>query len=234
MYKLRMARGATMTLLAALMLGGCMQATLAPTPEASWKTRDRELMSNLPYKQAAIPEEFRRHIVDYSRKEAPGTIVVDTDNKFLYYVLPKGQAIRYGVTVGEEGQAWGGIATVGRMEEWPPCETDRWRTGAAWSLARLRDRRTAKSDGFARALSIPRWQGYAVPYPWYQPARIHRPSQIIGLHPLDQRGCDRPLQSRQGRHNCCRPRANKPLLVIRSPWGRWPQRLNGSQPSRIR
>ena len=62
----------------------------------------------------------RRRIVDYSRKEAPGTIVVDTDNKFLYYVLPKGQAIRYGVTVGEEGQAWGGIATVGRMEEWPP------------------------------------------------------------------------------------------------------------------
>jgi lipoprotein-anchoring transpeptidase ErfK/SrfK len=77
-------------------------------------------MSNLPYKQAAISEEFRRHIVDYSRKEAPGTIVVDTDNKFLYYVLPKGQAIRYGVTVGEQGQAWGGIATVGRMEEWPP------------------------------------------------------------------------------------------------------------------
>jgi lipoprotein-anchoring transpeptidase ErfK/SrfK len=120
MYKLRIARGAAMTLLAALMLGGCMQATLAPTPEAGWKTRDRELMSNLPYKQAAISEEFRRHIVDYSRKEAPGTIVVDTDNKFLYYVLPKGQAIRYGVTVGEQGQAWGGIATVGRMEEWPP------------------------------------------------------------------------------------------------------------------
>ena len=37
-----------------------------------------------------------------------------------WFILPKGQAIRYGVTVGEEGQAWGGIATVGRMEEWPP------------------------------------------------------------------------------------------------------------------
>ena len=108
-----------MTLLAALMLGGCMQATLAPTPEAGWKTRDRELMSNLPYKQAAISEEFRRHIVDYSRKEAPGTIVVDTDNKFLYYVLPKGQAIRYGVTVGEEALAWSGVAKIGRMTEWP-------------------------------------------------------------------------------------------------------------------
>jgi len=102
-----------------LMLGGCMQATLAPTTEASWNTRDKELMSNLPYAQVTIPEEFRRHIVDYTRKEAPGTIVVDTDNKFLYYVLPKGQAIRYGVTVGEEGQTWSGIATVGRMEEWP-------------------------------------------------------------------------------------------------------------------
>jgi lipoprotein-anchoring transpeptidase ErfK/SrfK len=56
------------------------------------------LTSNLPYKQATIPEEFRRHIVDYSHKETSGTIVVDSDNKFLYYVLPKGQAIRYGVT----------------------------------------------------------------------------------------------------------------------------------------
>jgi len=102
-----------------LMLGGCMQATLAPTTEAGWNTRDKELMSNLPYKQAAIPEEYRRHLVDYTGKEAPGTIVVDSDNKFLYYVLPKGQAIRYGVTVGEESQAWSGVATVGRMEEWP-------------------------------------------------------------------------------------------------------------------
>ena len=102
-----------------LMLGGCMQATLAPTSDAGWNTRDKALMSNLPYKQAAIPEEYRRHLVDYTGKETPGTIVVDSGNKFLYYVLPKGQAIRYGVTVGEESQAWSGVATVGRMEEWP-------------------------------------------------------------------------------------------------------------------
>ena len=102
-----------------LMLGGCMQATLAPTTDAGWNTRDKALMSNLPYRQAAIPEEYRRHLVDYSGKETPGTIVVDSDNKFLYYVLPKAQAIRYGVTVGEESQAWSGVAMVGRMEEWP-------------------------------------------------------------------------------------------------------------------
>jgi lipoprotein-anchoring transpeptidase ErfK/SrfK len=119
MYTSLKATGAAVTLLTALMLGGCMQATLAPIPEAGWNTRDRQLMSNLPYKQVAISEEFRRHTVNYNRKETPGTIVVDSDNKFLYYVLPKGQAIRYGVTAGEEGQAWSGSATVGRMEEWP-------------------------------------------------------------------------------------------------------------------
>jgi lipoprotein-anchoring transpeptidase ErfK/SrfK len=102
-----------------LMLGGCMQEALAPTSEAGWTARDKSLMSNLPYAQATIPEEYRRHIVSYTRKEAAGTIVVDTGNKFLYYVLPKGQAIRYGITVGEQGQAWSGIASVGRMEVWP-------------------------------------------------------------------------------------------------------------------
>src|SRR6516165_11618396 len=103
----------------ALMLGGCMQETLAPTTQAGWSPRDRQLMSNLPYTQATIPEEYRRHIVSYTRKEVPGTIVVDTGSRFLYYVLPKGQAIRYGITVGEDAQAWSGIATVGRKEEWP-------------------------------------------------------------------------------------------------------------------
>jgi len=102
-----------------LMLGGCMQETLEPATQASWKPRDKELMSNLPYAQATIPEPYRRHIVDFDRKEAPGSIVIDTDNKFLYYVLPNSKAIRYGIAVGEDAQVWSGIAKVGRMEEWP-------------------------------------------------------------------------------------------------------------------
>ncbi|MGC1779919.1 MAG: L,D-transpeptidase [Xanthobacteraceae bacterium] len=105
--------------LVALMLGGCMQETLEPSSDAGWNARDKLLMSNLPYSQADIPEPYRRHIVDYTRKEAPGTVVVDSDNKFLYYVLPGGKAIRYGVAVGEEAQAWNGIAKIGRMAEWP-------------------------------------------------------------------------------------------------------------------
>jgi lipoprotein-anchoring transpeptidase ErfK/SrfK len=100
-------------------LGGCMQETIEPSSQAGWNSRDKQLMSNLPYAQAAIPDQFKRHIVDYDRKEAPGTVVVDSDNKYLYYVLPKGQAIRYGIAVGEEAQVWSGIAKIGRMAEWP-------------------------------------------------------------------------------------------------------------------
>jgi lipoprotein-anchoring transpeptidase ErfK/SrfK len=105
--------------LVGLMLGGCMQETIEPASETSWTSRDKSLMSNLPYEQAAIPEAYKRHIVDYTRKEAPGTVVVDSDNKFLYYVLPNDQAIRYGIAVGEEAQAWSGVAKIGRMTEWP-------------------------------------------------------------------------------------------------------------------
>jgi lipoprotein-anchoring transpeptidase ErfK/SrfK len=102
-----------------LMLGGCMQSTIEPASEASWKPRDRQLLANAPYAQAAIPEAYQRHIVEYHRKEAPGTIVIDTDARYLYYVLANGQAIRYGVTVGDEALAWSGVAKVGRMTEWP-------------------------------------------------------------------------------------------------------------------
>jgi lipoprotein-anchoring transpeptidase ErfK/SrfK len=96
-----------------------MQATLSPSSDAALTVRDRHLLAHAPYAQAVIPESYRRHLVEYSRKERPGTILVDTDNRYLYYVLPAGKAIRYGVAVGEEAMAWSGVATVGRMSEWP-------------------------------------------------------------------------------------------------------------------
>ena len=101
------------------LLSGCMQATLAPSSDVSMTSRDRQLLAHPPYAQAAIPEQYQRHIVDFQRRERPGTILVDTDSRYLYYVLPQGKAIRYGVTVGEEAMAWSGVATVGRMTEWP-------------------------------------------------------------------------------------------------------------------
>jgi lipoprotein-anchoring transpeptidase ErfK/SrfK len=102
-----------------LLLGGCMQTTLEPAPTASLKPRDKELLARAPYAQATIPEPFQRHIVEYHRKEAPGTIVIDPDNRYLYLVQQERKAIRYGVTVGEEAQGWSGVAKIGNMTEWP-------------------------------------------------------------------------------------------------------------------
>jgi len=111
---------ATMLWLAGvLLLGGCMQATLAPTSDANMTPRDRQLLAHPPYAQATIPDQFLRHVVEYQRRERPGTILVDTDARYLYFILPGGKALRYGIAVGEEAMAWSGVATVGRMAEWP-------------------------------------------------------------------------------------------------------------------
>jgi lipoprotein-anchoring transpeptidase ErfK/SrfK len=113
-------RGVVAVLLGAgLMLGGCMEATLQPASDANLTPRDKKLLAAAPYAKAAIPEPYRRHIVDYHRKEEPGTILIDSDARYLYYVLPDHKAIRYGVTVGEEAMAWSGVARVGAKTEWP-------------------------------------------------------------------------------------------------------------------
>jgi lipoprotein-anchoring transpeptidase ErfK/SrfK len=102
-----------------LMLSGCMQSTIEPASDANLTPRDRKLLANPPYAKATIAEPYLRHIVDFHRKEGPGTIVVDPDARYLYYVLENGKAIRYGVTVGEEALVFSGVAKVGRREEWP-------------------------------------------------------------------------------------------------------------------
>ena len=67
----------------------------------------------------AIPERLRRAVVAFDSREAPGTIVIDTPNTTLYYVLGQGRAIRYGVGVGREGFTWSGVQTISRKAEWP-------------------------------------------------------------------------------------------------------------------
>ena len=94
-------------ILIGLALGGCMQATLEPASEANLNARDKKLLANPPYAQATIPQPYRRHIVDYHRSEAPGSIVIDSDARYLYFVLDNKKAIRYGVTVGEEALVHG-------------------------------------------------------------------------------------------------------------------------------
>jgi lipoprotein-anchoring transpeptidase ErfK/SrfK len=66
-----------------------------------------------------LDRRLRRQRVAYTGSEAPGTIVVNTYERFLYAVEENGSATRYGISVGEEGLTMKGRATIGRKEEWP-------------------------------------------------------------------------------------------------------------------
>lgn len=66
-----------------------------------------------------IDPEFLRQVVAYDGPEAPGTVVVDPSERFLYHVGENGQAVRYGVGVGREGFGWQGNATIRRKAVWP-------------------------------------------------------------------------------------------------------------------
>jgi lipoprotein-anchoring transpeptidase ErfK/SrfK len=66
--------------------------------------------------QAVAPP---REIVQYNGPYSPGTILISTSERRLYYVLPDHTAIRYGVGVGRPGFEWGGVKTISRKREWP-------------------------------------------------------------------------------------------------------------------
>jgi lipoprotein-anchoring transpeptidase ErfK/SrfK len=106
-------------ILASVLLGGCMRASTSPPNDPNFTALDRRLLANAPYRPVSIPPAYQRTLVEFSRQEMPGSIVVDTDARYLYYVLPDKKAIRYGVAVGEEALSWYGVAKIGRKAEWP-------------------------------------------------------------------------------------------------------------------
>lgn len=115
MFRIR----AAVFVLIVLLAGGCAQTTHEYPKLAKIEGNDKKLLDKAPYAKATIPEHYRPHIVKYHRKETPGSVVIDSDARFLYFVLPEGKAIRYGVAVGEEALAFSGVAQVGRKAEWP-------------------------------------------------------------------------------------------------------------------
>jgi lipoprotein-anchoring transpeptidase ErfK/SrfK len=90
-------------------------ATYTPRP-AAYAPVETEQAAPPP---VAAPSRFKRQVVSYPTHEAPGTIVVDTPNTYLYLVLGNGQAMRYGIGVGRDGFTWAGTKTVERKSEWP-------------------------------------------------------------------------------------------------------------------
>ena len=68
---------------------------------------------------ANVDPQYLRQMVDYSTTEPPGTVIVDTTNRFLYLVQEDDKALRYGVGVGKEGLEFKGEATIALKREWP-------------------------------------------------------------------------------------------------------------------
>ena len=87
-----------------------------PAVRAVPRYESTALSKESPYE---IPSHLRRQVVSYSGRESPGTIVIDTPNTYLYYVLGNGRAIRYGIGVGREGFTWSGVQSIARKAEWP-------------------------------------------------------------------------------------------------------------------
>ncbi len=110
----------------AVSMAGCTYRT---TPDPELSARDAEYMKLIP--TAEEDRIFARYLIDDPTGEAPGTIVVDTMERFLYLVLPGKKAMRYGVAVGDEAFGWTGTATIARKAEWPdwnppPDMKQRW------------------------------------------------------------------------------------------------------------
>jgi len=80
---------------------------------------DEAMTAPAPADDNVVPERLRRAVVAFNTTEAPGTVIIDTGNTALYYVLGQGHAIRYGVGVGREGFTWSGVQTISRKAEWP-------------------------------------------------------------------------------------------------------------------
>jgi lipoprotein-anchoring transpeptidase ErfK/SrfK len=108
-------------LCAALCVGTAVAAPLAPSLTES-STFAALALGNSPAQlqpDNAAKARLRRQVVSYQTQAGAGTIVIDTAQTFLYYVLGDGTAIRYGIGVGRDGFAWAGTEVVTRKAEWP-------------------------------------------------------------------------------------------------------------------
>ena len=129
-----------------------------------------------------LPPQFRRTLVDYYTKEPAGTIIVDTQNTYLYLVLGQGKAMRYGIGVGREGFTWSGTERVTKIAEWPdwnPPEEMIVRPTLSAALHGWRRDQPAR-----RARTLSRQDGLS--HPRHQPALDDRDLRFLGLHPAHQ------------------------------------------------
>jgi lipoprotein-anchoring transpeptidase ErfK/SrfK len=110
---------ASAVMLASAVFPGPASAQLLGRTLVGYASPDEAMTAPAPADEGVVPERLRRTIIAFHTTEAPGTVIIDTGNTALYYVLGQGRAIRYGVGVGREGFTWSGVQTISRKAEWP-------------------------------------------------------------------------------------------------------------------
>jgi lipoprotein-anchoring transpeptidase ErfK/SrfK len=143
----------------------------ARTPNLTWDEEQTRV----------LPARLRRQIVGYPTRESSGTVIVDTQNTYLYFVLGNGRAIRYGIGVGRAGFTWSGVQHVARKAEWPD-----------W---------TPTAEMLVRQPYLPRWMaggasnplGARAIYLGGTPFRIHGTNQPSTIGGRVSSGCIRML-----------------------------------------
>jgi lipoprotein-anchoring transpeptidase ErfK/SrfK len=105
----------------ALSLAGAVAGltVMAGTAQAYFDPLTRQYIQESYSDSRAQATAVRRETVRYDGRYAPGTIVVSTSERRMYYIIGNGQAIRYGIGVGRPGFEWGGAQTITMKREWP-------------------------------------------------------------------------------------------------------------------
>ena len=115
-----MRKHASLLLAAAVAVTAVLPATSANAfPGVRVETASDVTLVAQPQSKKQVAQKFKRTKVRFVTDQAPGTVIVDTNNKFLYYVEGKNRATRYGIGVGREGFGWSGVVKMGRKAEWP-------------------------------------------------------------------------------------------------------------------
>ena len=103
---------------AVAVLTSSLPGTIAVAQQVAVNTED-QAASEPSLDEERSGEAYARQIVPFHTSEAPGTIIIDTGERYLYLVQPNDLAIRYGIGVGRVGFQWSGVERVSQKQEWP-------------------------------------------------------------------------------------------------------------------
>ena len=196
--------------LGALGLAGCVTSDGMSRAEAA------KLYGPVPDEKFPIPAvdvskldpKYYRRTVRYDTKEAPGTIIVDPSNYYVYRIEGDGNATRYGANVGRDGFLWSGDAYVGRKAEWPiwtpPKEMIKRQPEAA-QICRRHAGRSRQSARRPHALSLSERRLHALHDLQHQRPRDDRDRHYERLYRPPHSGHDRPLFTNAGQDEGGRP-----------------------------